>query len=168
MLYDALVAESRRNDGLDAVRSAALDRGRSLIDLLEHQRTEFRRSRGHEYRRSGAQGAATRTEIDGRLAACTDEEGRAAVLCLMLAACFDDTSLWQYEAEIGSLISRVRGWTPDEVAVMLLRATKGAGNVFLPFEDERSSLILGKAFLLAADTEITDETILRQIKRGAR
>ncbi|MGW5058558.1 DUF4132 domain-containing protein [Streptomyces sp. NPDC004096] len=124
MLYDALVAESRRNDGLDAVRSAALDRGRSLVDLLEHQRTEFRRSMGHEYRRSGAQGAATRTEIDGRLAACTDEEGRAAVLCLMLAACFDDTSLWQYEAEIGSLISRVRGWTPDEVAVMLLRATE--------------------------------------------
>ncbi|MGW4555208.1 DUF4132 domain-containing protein [Streptomyces sp. NPDC004365] len=124
MLYDALVAESRRNDGLDEVRSVALDRVRGLVDLLEHQRTEFRRSMGHEYRRSRTQGAATRTEIDGRLAACTDEEGRAAVLCLMLAARFDDTSLWQYDAEIGSLISRVRGWTPGEVAVMLLRATE--------------------------------------------
>ncbi|MFG2295865.1 DUF4132 domain-containing protein [Streptomyces sp. NPDC048603] len=44
---------------------------------------------------------------------------------------------------------------------------KGDGKVFLPFEDERLSLILSKAFLLAADTEITDESILVQIKRGA-
>lgn len=124
MLYDALVAESRRNDSLDDVRSAALDRVRWLVDLLERQRTEFRRSMGHEHRRSRAAGAATQAEIDGRLAACADEEGRAAVLCLMLAACFDDTSLWQYDAEIGPLISRVRGWKPDEVAVMLLRATE--------------------------------------------
>ncbi|TFV33006.1 hypothetical protein E4K10_28225 [Streptomyces sp. T1317-0309] len=71
MLYDALVAESRRNDGLDEVRSVALDRVCRLVDLLEHQRTEFRRFMGHEYRRSRTQGAATRTEIDGRLAACT-------------------------------------------------------------------------------------------------
>lgn len=101
MLYDALVAESRRNDSLDDVRSAALDRVRWLVDLLERQRTEFRRSMGHEHRRSRAAGAATQAEIDGRLAACADEEGRAAVLCLMLAACFDDTSLWQYDVEIG-------------------------------------------------------------------
>jgi hypothetical protein len=39
--------------------------------------------------------------------------------------------------------------------------------VFLPFEDDRLSLILSKAFLLAADGEITDESILAQIKRGA-
>lgn len=38
--------------------------------------------------------------------------------------------------------------------------------MFLPFEDGRLSLILSKAFLLAADTKITDMTILRQIKRG--
>ncbi|MGQ5654708.1 DUF7737 domain-containing protein [Streptomyces sp. EKR5.2] len=37
----------------------------------------------------------------------------------------------------------------------------------MPFEDERLSLVLSKAFLLAADTDITDESILRQIKRGA-
>ena len=36
---------------------------------------------------------------------------------------------------------------------------------FLPFEgDQRLALILSKAFLLAADTRITDETITRQIK----
>ncbi|MFE7352853.1 DUF4132 domain-containing protein [Streptomyces sp. NPDC057543] len=124
MLYDALVAASRRNDSLDDARSAALDRVHWLVDLLERQRTELRRSMGHEHRRFRATGAATQAEIDERLAACTDEEGRAAVLCLMLAACFDDTSLWHYGAEIGPLISGVRGWMSDEVAVMLLRATE--------------------------------------------
>jgi hypothetical protein len=124
MLYDALVAESRRNDPLDDVRSAALDHVRWLVDLLERQRTEFRRSMGSEHGRFEVVGAATQAEIDGRLAGLADEEGRAAVLCLMLAACFDDTRLWQYDAEIGSLIARVRGWTPDEVSVMLLRATE--------------------------------------------
>ncbi|MFJ8357817.1 DUF4132 domain-containing protein [Streptomyces sp. NPDC093984] len=123
MLYDALVAESRRNDSLDDVRSAALDRVRWLVDLLERQRTEFRRAMGPEYRRFEAEVQATRAEIDQRLAACADEDGRAAVLCLMLAADFGDT-LWHYDAEIGRLIARVRGWTPDEVAVMLLRATE--------------------------------------------
>ncbi|CAM5724518.1 hypothetical protein SALBM311S_00559 [Streptomyces alboniger] len=43
----------------------------------------------------------------------------------------------------------------------------GDGKVFLPFGDDRLSLILSKAFLLAADTEITDKSILTQIKRGA-
>ncbi|MEV0178402.1 DUF4132 domain-containing protein [Streptomyces sp. NPDC050625] len=124
MLYDALVAESRRNDSLDDVRCAALHRVRWLVDLLERQRTEFRLAIHEDHRRYEAAGAATRAEIDRRLAACADEEGRAAVLCLMLAACFDDTSLWQYDTEIGALIARVRGWTPDEVAVMLLRATE--------------------------------------------
>lgn len=44
---------------------------------------------------------------------------------------------------------------------------RGGGTVFLPFEDERLSLILSKAFLLAADTKITDQSIRHQIKRGA-
>ncbi|MEU6354128.1 DUF4132 domain-containing protein [Streptomyces sp. NPDC047072] len=38
--------------------------------------------------------------------------------------------------------------------------------VFLPFEDERLSVILSKALLLADDTKITDPTILAQIRRG--
>lgn len=37
---------------------------------------------------------------------------------------------------------------------------------YLPFEDDRLSLILSKAFLLAADADITDESILTQIQRG--
>ncbi|MGW0882344.1 DUF4132 domain-containing protein [Streptomyces sp. NPDC002671] len=124
MFYDALVAASRRNDSLDAVRTGALHRVRWLAGLLERQRAEFLRSRGREHRGSEPVGTSAEAEIDGRLAACTDEEGRAAVLCLMLAARFDDISFWDYETELGRLISRVRGWTPDEVAVMLLRATE--------------------------------------------
>ncbi len=43
--------------------------------------------------------------------------------------------------------------------------TKGSSNLFLPFEgDTGLSLILSKAFMLAADDTITDTTITRQIK----
>ncbi|MEU8031865.1 hypothetical protein AB0C13_25005 [Streptomyces sp. NPDC049099] len=34
MLYDALMAESRRNDSLDDMRSAALDRAHRLVVRL--------------------------------------------------------------------------------------------------------------------------------------
>lgn len=41
-----------------------------------------------------------------------------------------------------------------------------ANNVFLPFgDDDRLSVILSKAFLLADDTRIRDHTILDQIRR---
>ncbi len=47
-------------------------------------------------------------------------------------------------------------------------ATAGAGTVdktFLPFEgDSTLSLILSKAFLLAADTKTTDSSITQQIQ----
>ncbi|MFF5483168.1 DUF4132 domain-containing protein [Streptomyces sp. NPDC012935] len=43
---------------------------------------------------------------------------------------------------------------------------KDGGRVFLPFEDDRLSLILSKAFLLAADTQITDGSIVAQITRS--
>ncbi|MEV6837914.1 DUF4132 domain-containing protein [Streptomyces sp. NPDC051133] len=57
---------------------------------------------------------------------------------------------------------------PDDSYLCIVPARRsGDGKVFLPFEDERLSLILSKAFLLAADTDITDESILIQIKRGA-
>lgn len=39
--------------------------------------------------------------------------------------------------------------------------------MFLRFGDDRLSPILGKAFLQAADAEITDGSILTQMKRGA-
>jgi hypothetical protein len=42
-----------------------------------------------------------------------------------------------------------------------------ADRVFLPFDDDPTlSVILSKAFLLAADTKITDRSIVGQIKRG--
>ncbi|MFE1863283.1 DUF4132 domain-containing protein [Streptomyces anandii] len=130
MLYETLAAASRRHDSLDDVRLAALDRARRLVELLERQRTEPRWDASTALRgtdtleRIQAIHAATRAEIDGRLAACSDEEGRAAALCLMLTACFDHTTFWRYDRELASLVSRLRGWTPDEVAVMLLRATE--------------------------------------------
>lgn len=129
MLFDALVAESRKNDALDSVRSAALSRVRWLVDLLERQRTDYGRDafswRSHaEYERFQARCAAAQAEIDKRLAACPDADARAAVLVLMLAARFDDNGFWQYDVQISTLVPRVRGWTADEVAVMLLRATE--------------------------------------------
>jgi hypothetical protein len=62
---------------------------------------------------------------------------------------------------------------PDDSYLCIVPAARPAtrtttSRLFLPFEDDRLSLILSKAFLLAADTEITDESILTQIKRGAR
>ncbi|WP_265565605.1 DUF4132 domain-containing protein [Streptomyces hygroscopicus] len=129
-MYEALVAESRRNDSLDDVRSAALDRVRWLVDLLERQRTEPRWDasaalRGpEEFERIHAIRAASQAEIDGRLAACSEEEGRAAALCLVLASRFDNTGFRRYDSEIGTVISRVHGWTPDEVAVMLIHVTE--------------------------------------------
>jgi hypothetical protein len=45
------------------------------------------------------------------------------------------------------------------------RAANEDGKVFLPFEGDKTlSIILSKAFLLAADTKISDATITRQIK----
>ena len=47
------------------------------------------------------------------------------------------------------------------------RGKEDAGEVFLPFEgDATLSIILSKAFLLAEDKKIRDETITRQIGRG--
>ncbi|WAZ23903.1 DUF4132 domain-containing protein [Streptomyces cinnabarinus] len=55
---------------------------------------------------------------------------------------------------------------PDGAYLCIVPAReKGGGKMFLPFEDARLSLILSKAFLLAADKEITDGTIRRQIGR---
>ncbi|MFD7440780.1 DUF4132 domain-containing protein [Streptomyces sp. NPDC059909] len=57
---------------------------------------------------------------------------------------------------------------PDDAYLCIVPSRGRAdGRVFLPFEDDRLSLILSKAFLLAADTDITDESILTQIERGA-
>ncbi|MEU4094902.1 DUF4132 domain-containing protein [Streptomyces sp. NPDC026673] len=129
MLYATLAAEARRNDALDDVRTAAFTRARRLVDLLERGRLESLDAGATwrepaEYERSKAQLAATHAEIDGLLTACTEEDARAAVLCLMLAARLDDRGLWQYDREIALLMPRTRAWTPGQVAVMLFRATQ--------------------------------------------
>ncbi|WP_168221314.1 DUF4132 domain-containing protein [Actinomadura sp. WMMA1423] len=54
----------------------------------------------------------------------------------------------------------------DRLLVEPARRARHKG-LFLPVEDERLTRILGTAFLLAADQRITDESVLRQIKRGA-
>jgi hypothetical protein len=57
---------------------------------------------------------------------------------------------------------------PDDSYLCIVAARRPVdGKVFLPFEDDRLSLILSKAFLLAADSRITDASILVQIERGA-
>jgi hypothetical protein len=56
---------------------------------------------------------------------------------------------------------------PDDAYLCIVPSRRmGEGTVFLPFEDDRLSLILSKAVLLAADTEITDASILMQINRS--
>jgi Domain of unknown function (DUF4132) len=54
----------------------------------------------------------------------------------------------------------------DEYLCIVPERGKRLRDVFLPFEDDsRLSVILSKAFLLADDRKITDETILSQIRR---
>jgi hypothetical protein len=54
---------------------------------------------------------------------------------------------------------------PDRTAAAAAK-TAGGRNLYLPFEgDQTLSVILSKAFLLADDAKITDETILSQIRR---
>jgi hypothetical protein len=60
--------------------------------------------------------------------------------------------------------------SPNDQYLCIVAARGGAagaaGKVFLPFDDDHVlSLILSKAFLLAADTKITDRSITRQIGR---
>jgi hypothetical protein len=57
---------------------------------------------------------------------------------------------------------------PNDQYLCIVRDASSAKSedVFLPFEgDATLAIILSKAFLLAADTKITDETITRQIGR---
>jgi hypothetical protein len=63
--------------------------------------------------------------------------------------------------------------SPDDRYLCIVAARGAAytgqvGKVFLPFEgDGMLATILSKAFLLARDTEITDPTIVHQIKRSS-
>lgn len=73
-------------------------------------------------------------------------------------------TLHTYRIHLGSANIRME---PDDAYLCVVPAARKDGKVFLPFEDDRLSLILSKAFLLADDAGITDESILRQIRRGA-
>jgi len=55
---------------------------------------------------------------------------------------------------------------PDDAHLCIVPAP-ARGERYLPFEDDRLSLILSKAFLPAADADITDESILTRFGRGA-
>ncbi|WP_433462549.1 DUF4132 domain-containing protein [Spirillospora sp. CA-128828] len=101
MVYDTLVAEARKNDGLDDVRLAALDRARPLFEHIGGR-------------------LPTGTEIRLNLEGRPDGDGRAAaVFCLMLIVGFGDYGYWEYRGTLLRLVSKTDGWTPDEVAVML-------------------------------------------------
>lgn len=57
---------------------------------------------------------------------------------------------------------------PDDSYLCIVPSRSGiTAKVFLPFEDDRLSLILSKAMLLAADGAITDASIRAQIDRAA-
>ncbi|MEV0232073.1 DUF4132 domain-containing protein [Nonomuraea sp. NPDC050786] len=58
---------------------------------------------------------------------------------------------------------------PGDVYLCIIADRKPGARLFLPFEEDgRLSLILSKAFLLAGDSKITDESILRQLRTGLR
>ena len=69
------------------------------------------------------------------------------------------TSALAFETILEPILNAANIWDIDE-------RVKGAGDskVMLPFEGDRTlSLILSKAFLLANDTKINDQSILRQM-----
>ncbi len=70
-----------------------------------------------------------------------------------------------YRIHLGSANIRVE---PDDRYLCIVpRRSAAPRNLFLPFEDERLSVILSKAFLLAADDAIRDVSIRHQL-RGSR
>jgi hypothetical protein len=75
-------------------------------------------------------------------------------------------SLRTYKIHIGSANVLME---PGAVYLCIVAGRRnGREEVFLPFEEDgRLSLILSKAFLLADDHKITDETITRQIANGS-
>jgi hypothetical protein len=54
---------------------------------------------------------------------------------------------------------------PGNAYLCIVPARGGPGQrVFLPFDDDRLTLILSKAFLLAEDAAITDPSIVAQLR----
>ena len=67
-----------------------------------------------------------------------------------------------YQIHLGSGSALIE---PGSRYLCIVRSGSTSADVFLPFDgDAMKSLILSKAFLLAADSRITDAGILRQIQ----
>jgi hypothetical protein len=73
--------------------------------------------------------------------------------------------LRDYKIHLGS--SNIQMSPADRYLCIVATRHPSDDRLFLPFDDDPTlSLILSKAFLLAEDTKITDQSILRQIKGG--
>lgn len=71
-------------------------------------------------------------------------------------------NLHSYKIHLGSANILIE---PHDLFLCIVPARRPSlGKVFLPFEDDRLSVILSKAILLAADDKITDQTITRQLR----
>ncbi|GLW97889.1 DUF4132 domain-containing protein [Microtetraspora sp. NBRC 16547] len=121
--------------------------------------------RHHEYWRSAAFGplppsAEVRRDALARLLPRTAIADRCTLTDRYLVVRGD---LRAYKIHLGSANILM---DPGDVYLCVVSAPgQAADRVFLPFEEDgRLALILSKAFLLARDGEIDDETILRQIK----
>ncbi|MFC4051824.1 DUF4132 domain-containing protein [Actinomadura syzygii] len=128
-----------------------VDRGEDRFAAYWRETTFGELTASAEVRREALERVLPRTRIAARCAL----DGRYLVV---------RGELRTYRIHLGSANVLME---PDDAYLCIVQGRGGQGKVFLPFEDERLSLILSKAFLLAADDRIEDESILRQIKRGA-
>lgn len=105
--------------------------------------------------------AQTRKEILERLAPRLKIAGRVSFSDRFLVVRGD---LRTYKIHLGS--GNILMSPNDTYLCIVPRSADEKSGVFLPFEGDRVlSIILSKAFLLAADTKIADQTIVSQIKR---
>lgn len=72
--------------------------------------------------------------------------------------------LHTYKIHLGS--ANILMEPDDRYLCIVPSSRKGPAQVFLPFEEDRLTLILSKAFMLADDTSITDSSILAQLSRS--
>ncbi|MFB4295930.1 DUF4132 domain-containing protein [Actinomadura sp. NTSP31] len=106
-----------------------------------------------EVRRAVLERVLPRTRIAGRCSL----DGRFLVV---------RGELRTYRIHLGTAHVRM---DPDGARLRVVPSRRvGQSGLFLPFEDERLSLIVSKAVLLAADHRIADESVLARIKGGAR
>ncbi|WP_141584148.1 DUF4132 domain-containing protein [Actinomadura sp. WMMA1423] len=151
----AVFSEAMRDvDLFVGVTSIAADP--DWADRGEDRYAGYRREAGYgeltasaEVRRAALERILPRTRIAGRCAL----DGRHLVV---------RGELRTYKIHLGSGNVLME---PDGAYLCVVQGPRPPGTLFLPFEDERLSLILSKAFLLAADHKITDASIMRQIRR---